>query len=139
MRTVWADLASAARGSRNELIAPWNAPAESGFGCPPPAFLQVEPAGALGDEGVADAGMMLQPGPGGLAVVAGEVIGDDHDLAARAGVFYLLQEPLVMLAVAGGGAQGDLLPVGDAQPAVDPGLVRPAGILQRRLDPVPTG
>ena len=41
---------------------------------PPPAFLQVEPAGARGDEGVADAGVVLQPGPGGLAVVAGEVI-----------------------------------------------------------------
>src|SRR5258707_10200609 len=38
---------------------------------PPPAFLQVQPAGALGDEGVADAGMILQPGPGALAVVAG--------------------------------------------------------------------
>src|SRR5437870_1248245 len=31
---------------------------------PPPALLQVEPAGALGDEGVPDAGMVLQPGPG---------------------------------------------------------------------------
>src|SRR5260370_39811455 len=42
---------------------------------PPPAFLQVQPAGALGDEGVTDAGMVFQPGPGALAVVAGEVIG----------------------------------------------------------------
>src|SRR5213596_141644 len=43
---------------------------------PPPAFLQVEPAGALGDERVPDAGMVLQPGPGALAVVAGQVAGD---------------------------------------------------------------
>src|SRR5512142_2083129 len=50
---------------------------------PPPAFLQVQPAGALGDEGVPDAGMAFEPGPGALAVVAGEVTGDDHDLAAR--------------------------------------------------------
>src|SRR6188472_503445 len=50
---------------------------------PPPAFLHVQPAGALGDEGVPDAGMIFQPGPGALAVVAGEVIGYDHDLAAR--------------------------------------------------------
>src|SRR5262249_17520480 len=63
---------------------------------PPPAFLQVQPAGALGDEGVPDAGMAFQPGPGVLAVVAGEVIGDDHDLAGRVGVLHLLQEPLVM-------------------------------------------
>jgi hypothetical protein len=57
---------------------------------PPLAFLQVQPAGALGDEGVADAGMVFQPGPGGLAVVAGEVIGmarhdiSDRDLMAQA-------------------------------------------------------
>src|SRR5258705_8184921 len=97
---------------------------------PPPALLQVRPAGALGDEGVPDAGMVFQPGPGGLAVVAGQVTGDDHDLAARAGVLHLLQELLVITAVAGRGAQGDLLAVGDAQPAVDPGLVRAAGVLQ---------
>src|SRR5207253_10238534 len=36
---------------------------------PPPAFLQVQPAGALGDERVPDAGMVFQPGPGALAVV----------------------------------------------------------------------
>src|SRR5215467_9989740 len=41
---------------------------------PPPAFLQVEPAGALGDEGVADVGMAFQPGLGVLAVVTGEVV-----------------------------------------------------------------
>src|SRR5262245_64034643 len=34
---------------------------------------------------------------------------------------------------------GDRLPAGDAQPAVDPGLVRPAGVFQRRLDPAPGG
>ena len=37
---------------------------------PPPAFLEIQPAGALGDEGVPDAGMALEPGPGALAVVA---------------------------------------------------------------------
>jgi hypothetical protein len=52
--------------------------------------LQVQPAGALGDEGVPDAGVVFQPGPGAFAVVAGEVIGDDHDLAIRVGVFHLL-------------------------------------------------
>src|SRR5436853_116663 len=52
---------------------------------PPPAFLQVQPAGALGDEGVPDAGMILQPGPGALAVVAGQVIGDHPDRALGAG------------------------------------------------------
>src|SRR2546430_11404526 len=44
---------------------------------PPPAFLQVQPAGAFGDESMTDAGVVFEPGPGALAVVAGEVIGDD--------------------------------------------------------------
>jgi non-ribosomal peptide synthetase component F len=53
--------------------------------------------------------MAVQPGPGVLAVVAGEVIDDDHDLPVRVGVFQLLQEPLVLLAgalVASGSVSG---------------------------------
>ena len=38
---------------------------------PPPALLQTQPAGPLGDEGVLDAGMAGQPGPGRIAGVAG--------------------------------------------------------------------
>src|SRR6516164_5925087 len=106
---------------------------------PPPAFLEVQPAGALGDEGVPDAGMVLQPGPGALAVVAGQVVGDHVDGAVGVGLLLELEEVLVEGAVAGRGAHGDRLPVSDAQPAVDPGLLRPAGVLQRRLDPVPIG
>jgi hypothetical protein len=104
---------------------------------PSPAFLQVQPAGALGDDGVPDAGMVLQPGPGALAVVAGQVAGDHVDHSHGVGLLGQLEEVLVESAVAGRGAHGDRVAVGDAQPAVDPGLLRPAGILQRRLDPVP--
>src|SRR5512146_2029078 len=86
-----------------------------------------------------DAGVAFQPGPGALAVVAGEVVGDDVDGALGAGLLGQLEEVLVEGAVAGRGAQGDGLPVGHAQPAVDPGLLRPAGVLQRRLDAVPAG
>src|SRR5207247_10720692 len=89
---------------------------------PPPAFLQVEPAGALGDEGVPDAGMILQPGPGALAVVAGKVAGDHPDGALGVGLLLELEEVLVEGAVAGRGAHGDRLAVPYAQPAVDPGL-----------------
>ena len=106
---------------------------------PPPALLQVQPAGALGDERVPDAGMILQPGPGALAVVAGQVAGDHPDRALGIGLLLQLEEVLVEGAVAGRGAQGDRLAVSDPQPAVDPGLLRPAGVLQRRLDPVPVG
>src|SRR5438094_237217 len=104
---------------------------------PPPALLQVQPAGALGDERVPDAGMILRPGPGALAVVAGQVIGDHPDRALGIGLFLELEEVLVEGAVAGRGAHGDRLAVPYAEPAVDPGLLRPAGVLQRRFDPVP--
>src|SRR5712675_3684753 len=83
--------------------------------------------------------MILQPGPGALAVVAGQVAGDHPDRALGVGLLGQLEEVLVEGAVAGRGAQGDRLAAGDAQPAVDPGLLRPAGVLQRRLDPVPAG
>src|SRR5512135_3312304 len=95
---------------------------------PPPAFLEIQPAGALGDEGVPDAGMVFQPGPGALAVAAGEVAGDHVDHALGVGLLLELEEVLVEGAVAGRGAQGDRLPVSDAQPAVHPGLLRPAGV-----------
>src|SRR6266516_711539 len=106
---------------------------------PPPAFLHVQPAGPLGDEGMADAGMILQPGAGALAVVAGQVTGDRPDRSLGVSLLGQLEEVLVEGAVAGRGAHGDRLPAGDPQPAVDPGLLRPAGVLQRRLDPVPAG
>src|SRR6058998_2019640 len=68
---------------------------------PPPAFLQVQPVGALGDERVPDAGMILQPGPGALAVVAGEVVGDHPDGALGIGLLLELEEVLVEGAVSG--------------------------------------
>src|SRR5437764_13201223 len=119
------DLAGAGEGLPGQRLA-----AED----PPPAFLQVQPAGALGDEGVADAGMVVQPGPGAFAVVAGEVVGDRVDGALGVGLLSPVEDVLREGAVAGRGGHGDALPVGDAQPAVDPGLLRAAGILQRRLD-----
>src|SRR5215471_18139219 len=62
---------------------------------PPPAFLHVQPAGALGYEGVPDAGMVFQPGPGAPAVVAGQVAGDHVEGAFGAGLLPELEEVLV--------------------------------------------
>src|ERR1700745_956139 len=62
---------------------------------PPPALLHVQPAGALGDERVPDAGMILQPGPGALAVVAGQVVGDHPYRALGIGLLLELEEVLV--------------------------------------------
>src|SRR5262249_60295941 len=52
---------------------------------PPPGFLQVQPAGTDRDEGVADARMPGEPVAGGVAVVAGQVIGDHDDIAGSGG------------------------------------------------------
>src|SRR3954462_2650431 len=47
---------------------------------PPPGLLQVQPAGALGDEHLLEARMSGQPGPCGQAGMAGQVVGDHRDL-----------------------------------------------------------
>src|SRR5947199_8709036 len=86
------DLVGAGEGLPGQRLAPED---------PPPAFLQVEPAGALGDEGVPDPGMVFRPGPGALAVVAGQVVGDHPDGAVGIGLLGQLEEVLVGDAVAG--------------------------------------
>src|SRR5436190_2092597 len=72
------------------------------------------------------------PGPGAGVELGG---GDPGGVGDLVGV----GEVLAGDAVAGRRAHGDRLAIPDAQPAVDPGLLRPAGVLQRRLDPVPAG
>src|SRR5215207_4973833 len=80
---------------------------------PPPALLEIQPAGTLGDEGVLDAGVVGQPGPGRDAGVAGEVVGDHHDGPDRVGSLDSTQEVLVADRVARGCSQGDRLPIAD--------------------------
>jgi hypothetical protein len=50
---------------------------------PPPAFLEVQPAGSFRDEDVVEAGMLGQPGAGLSTSVARKVVGDDEDLTYR--------------------------------------------------------
>src|SRR6266536_172179 len=106
---------------------------------PPPALLQVEPAGPLGDEGVLDTGMVDQPGAGAGAGVAGQVVGDHHDGPGRVGLLHQPEESLVVAAVAGRCGHRHLMAVADAERAVHPGLLRPAAVLQRRLDAMAVG
>src|SRR6266567_1360290 len=106
---------------------------------PPPALGQVQPAGGLGDEHLPDAAVAGQPPADLGAGVAGQVVGDHPDAAARVGLSDAGQQADPAVAVARGRAAGDLGAVADAQGAVDPGLVRAAGVLQRRLDAVAVG
>ncbi len=50
---------------------------------PPPALLQVEPAGSSGNENVMDAGMIDQPGPRLEAGMTAEIVGDDEEISRR--------------------------------------------------------
>src|SRR6266545_2710976 len=90
-------------------------------------------------EGVLDAGVVGQPGPGAGAGVAGQVVGDHHDGPLRVGGLDGGQQPLVADRVAGGCGHRHLLPVTDAERAVHPGLLRPAAVVQRRFDAVAVG
>src|SRR5215813_3744430 len=75
------------------------------------------------------------PGPGAGVELGGGQPGGEGDLVRVGEVLPgQLEEVLVEDAIAGRGAHGDRLAVSYAEPAVDPGLLRPAGVLQRRLD-----
>jgi hypothetical protein len=80
--------------------------------------------------------MVSQPLARGDAGVAGQVVGDHHDLASRVGLLDQPKKALIVGAVTGRRGAGDGLAVGHPQPAVHPGLLRPAAVLQWRLDPV---
>jgi hypothetical protein len=106
---------------------------------PPPTLLQVQPASALGDEHLADARVVGQPGTGRVPVVAGQVIGDHHDGPVGVGGLDRGQQVLVAGRVAGRGGQGDRLPIADAQRPLHPGPLRPAAVVQWSFDPVAVG
>src|SRR4051794_24494208 len=104
---------------------------------PPRGLRQVQPAGAFGDEYLLDARMPGQPGPGGQAGVAGQVVGDPRDRPGRIRLLQPGEKRLPAGAVARRRAAGDRLPVADPHTPVDPGLLRSAAVGQRCLDPVP--
>src|SRR5262249_26338257 len=104
---------------------------------PPPGFLEIQPAGALPDEDRAHARVRRQPFPDRRALVAGEVVADDVEVAVRVVLVDDAQQAQVAGGVAGGGGEGARLPVAHPQGAVDPDLLRAPAIFERRLDAMP--
>lgn len=98
------------------------------------ALADHRPQRGLSDLPEKDAAVMAAARRPVAAAAFDEKNGRDHDHASPRQM-----KVLVGSAVAGRRADGDRLAISDAQPAVAPGLVRAAGILQRRLDPVPAG
>ena len=66
----------------------------------PPAFLQIEPARAFGNEDVMQARMLSQEGPRLRTVVATQIISDDEDVTRAIVGFNVLQESDVVGGVA---------------------------------------
>jgi hypothetical protein len=52
----------------------------------PPAFDEIEPGGADGNERLVDARMVRKPVPNRSTQVAGQVVGDEGEIALRIGV-----------------------------------------------------
>ncbi len=106
---------------------------------PPPAFLQIEPAGPRGNEDMMDARMSFQPGARLQTTVTAEIVGDDEDVATGIVGFDVGQQRDVTLGVARSSTPGQFLAIAHAQRPVDPGLFGPATVIHLRFDAVPVG
>lgn len=102
----------------------------------PPPFDEVQPGRPHGNEGVLDARMVCQPVPDGATEMAGEIVGDEIQVATRIGRSEGVQQREVPRSIARGRRLGQHLPVAYTQRAVDPDLVESALVIQWYLDAV---
>jgi hypothetical protein len=105
----------------------------------PPALLQVQPTGSFRNEDVMEPRMRSHPGTSLSTVVAGKVVGDQEDIACRIVGFDVRKQRDVVRRVARGNTSGELLAIAHTQRAIYPGLLKPATVIERRFDAVPTG
>src|SRR5262249_39229511 len=103
---------------------------------PPPAVLQVEPAGARGEGDGGDARMEPQPGLDRSAGMAGEMVADQVEVAVGGGRSELVKEDEVAHGVTRRRGAGHFLPIAYASRAVDPDLLLAAPLVERHFDPV---
>ena len=106
---------------------------------PPPALLEVEPAGAGGNEDVMDALVLFQPGPRLEAEMTTQVISDDEEVASRIIGFDVSEQGNIALGIACGRAPRQFLAIAHPQRPVHPGFLGTAPIVQGRFDAVPSG
>src|SRR5258708_17642934 len=83
--------------------------------------------------------MLSEPGAGLGTVVAGEVVGDNENVAHRIVSFDAFEESNIVRRVARSGASSQFLAIAHAQCSVDPGFLRAATVIQRRFDAMPIG
>ena len=78
---------------------------------PPPALLQVEPAGPGGNEDLVEARMLFQPGAGLEAVMTAEVISDNEDVARGIVGFDVGEQGDIAFGVVRSGTSGQLFAI----------------------------
>ena len=71
--------------------------------------------------------------------MAGEVVGDDEDVARRIGGFDVGKQRDVVRRVARGGAAGQFLAIAHTQRSIDPGVLGTATVIQRCFDAMSSG
>jgi hypothetical protein len=106
---------------------------------PPPAFLQIEPARAFGNEDVMQARMLSHPGARLSTVVAGEIVGNDVNVSAGIVGFDVLKQSNIVGRVARSSTAGQFPTVVHAQCSIDPRFLRTSTVVQRCLDTVTCG
>ncbi len=100
---------------------------------------RVEPARTSGNEDLMEPGMLCQPSAGLGAVVAGEVVDDEKDVARRIVGFDVSEEGNGARRVARGSALGQFLAIAYAQRSIDPGFLGATTVIHERFDAVPIG
>lgn len=118
-----------ARGERNlgaigKALASVSRPPQE----PPPPLDEVEPTGGNRNEDLTHPGMRGQPVADGPAGVAGEIVGNQVQLALRGVAVTGSQEVQIARGSARRGGLGEDLPVTDAQRPLDPGFVLPTAV-----------
>src|SRR5260370_4912104 len=99
----------------------------------PPALDEVEPGGADRNEGVLDPRVGSEPVPDGTTGAAGQVVGNQVQVAVGRGVVDRLHQTHIAREGARGSGLGQHLPRAHAQRPVHPGLLASAVVGERRL------
>lgn len=81
--------------------------------------------------------MLSEPGTGFEAIMAGEIICNDEDIASWIVRFDVSEQSNVSFGIARGSAAGQLLTITYAQCSVDPDFLWAALVVQRRFDAMP--
>jgi hypothetical protein len=102
----------------------------------PPALDEVEPGGSHRNTGVPDARMCCSPVPDRATGVAGEMVGNQREVAPGIGAVQRLEQVEVACRVARGSGLGQRLTVMHRERPIAPDLLWSPVVVERSRDPV---